>query len=86
MEPPIPHPVPHGFVTHADLVEPNSPKDDDAPISPDPKRKLDWDDQIESFQSLMAMASAGRAKGQGNGQAEGEGKKSRCSNEANTDA
>ena len=57
VEPPIPHLVPHGFVTHVDLVEPDTPSDDDAPMSPDPKRKNDWDDQIESFQSIMAQVN-----------------------------
>ena len=41
---------------------------EDAP--PDPKRKLDWDDSIESYQSLMAMASVSNAKGKGKGQNE----------------
>ena len=47
----------------------------DAP--PDPTRKLDWDDSIESYQSLMAMASVSNAKGNGKGQNEGASKKSK---------
>ena len=48
---------------------------EDAP--PDPKRKLVWDDSIESYQSLMAMASVSNAKGKGKGQNEGASKKSK---------
>ena len=72
LEPAAPPPVANGVV--AMVTDDGDVVLEDAP--PDPKRKLDWDDSIESYQSLMAMASVSNAKGKGKGQNENGSKKS----------
>ena len=66
LEPAPPPPVANDGI--ALVADDGDVRFDDAP--PDPKRKLDWDDSIGSYQSLMAMASVSNAKGKGKGQNE----------------
>ena len=72
LESPVPLPVPKGFVnTFPPRIEERNlfeVGDRDGKMDNDTQGKVDGDNQIDSFQTVMAMARTGAAKGSGKGQ------------------